>query len=85
MKFLMMRFVGLDACRIFSHFLFDHNLAIGFPKGVGEHGGTSRFQVVALASGRVHHLIPHAALLVLPFQNGIEVFLQQIDQLPRRV
>ena len=48
---------------------------------VGKHGRACRLEIVAFAPRAVHHLIPHPGLLVLPFYHGIEVFLEQVDDL----
>ena len=71
--------VGFDTC--VAIFLAEVALAVGFQQDVGEHGGAGGFEVVALASGRVHDLIPDTRLLVLPTDDSIEVLAQQFDDL----
>ena len=70
--------IGLDAC--ITIFGANVALAICLQEGVGEHSRTGALQIVSLASRRVHYLIPHARLLVLPFQDGVKVLLQQFDE-----
>ena len=69
--------VGTDAG--IAVFRVDVTLAVGFQQGVGEHGRAGALQIVALTVGRIHYLIPKARLLVLPLQDGVQVFLQQAE------
>ena len=71
--------IGLDAgLAIFGAQIA---LTVGLQQHVGKHRRAGALQIVSLASGRVHHLVPQTRLLVLPLDHGIQILAQQFDEL----